>query len=61
MVRRIEKYVCKDCGHEFIGMDMEWNCTASSYPVRCPKCGSTHTSPKHTSTIGKIIKALKSK
>ncbi len=46
MVRYIGKYVCKDCGHEFIGMDVEWNATAASYPVQCPKCGSIHTAPR---------------
>lgn len=61
MVRRVGKYVCKDCGEEFIGMDIEWNCTAASYPVRCPKCGSTHTAPKYEFPFGKIIRKLKSK
>ncbi len=46
MVRNTEKYVCKDCGHKFIGMDIEWNGTADSYPVKCPKCGSLHTAPR---------------
>lgn len=37
MDRGLYKYVCKDCGHEFFGVDMEWLCTAKSAPVKCPK------------------------
>lgn len=33
MDREIYKYKCSDCGHEFIGVDMELNCTAESAPV----------------------------
>lgn len=33
MDRGIYKYKCSDCGHEFIGVDMELNCTAESAPV----------------------------
>ena len=40
----VYKYKCSDCGHEFIGVDMELNCTAESAPVKCPKCGSLNTS-----------------
>lgn len=43
MDRGIYKYKCSDCGHEFIGVDMELNCTAKSAPVKCPKCGSLKT------------------
>lgn len=43
MDRGLYKYVCKDCGHEFFGVDMEWLCTAKSAPVKCPKCGSFNT------------------
>lgn len=45
MDRGIYKYKCSDCGHEFIGIDMELNCTAASVSVKCPKCGSWHTMP----------------
>ena len=45
MLRGIRTYVCKDCGHKFKALDMEWNATAASYPVKCPKCGSMHTYP----------------
>ena len=58
MVRYVGKYVCKDCGYKFIGMDMEWNCTAASYPVRCPNCGSPRTAPLYSSLIGRIFKML---
>lgn len=43
MLRGVYKYVCADCGHEFIGADIEWQATAHSQPVMCPKCGSDHT------------------
>ena len=43
MDRGIYKYKCSDCGHEFIGIDMELNCTVASVPVKCPKCGSLNT------------------
>ena len=43
MDRGIYKYKCIDCGHEFIGIDMELNCTSASVPVKCPKCGSLNT------------------
>lgn len=43
MDRGLYKYVCKDCRHEFVGVDMELNCTAESAPVKCPKCGSLKT------------------
>lgn len=43
MYRGIYKYKCSDCGHEFIGIDMELNCTAASVSVKCPKCGSLNT------------------
>ena len=43
MLRGLYKYVCKDCGHKFIGADIELNATAASMPVKCPKCGSINT------------------
>ena len=43
MIRGLYKYVCKDCGHKFIGADIELNATAASMPVKCPKCGSINT------------------
>ncbi len=43
MIRGFYKCTCKDCGHKFIGADVEYMCTAASAPVKCPKCGSTNT------------------
>ena len=43
MLRGIKTFVCEDCGHRFKALDMEWNATAASYPVKCPKCGSMNT------------------
>lgn len=43
MLRGAKTFVCKDCGHRFKALDMEWNATAASYPVKCPKCGSMNT------------------
>ena len=43
MLRGLYKYVCKDCGHKFIGADIELNATAAYGPVKCPKCGSINT------------------
>ena len=36
MLRGLYKYVCKDCGHKFIGADIELNATAASVPVKFP-------------------------
>ena len=57
MLRGIRTFVCDDCGHEFKGMDMEWNATAASAPVRCPQCGSYHTAPTSASGGG-ILKSI---
>ena len=43
MLRGVKTFVCKDCGHKFMALDMEWKATAASYPVKCPKCGSMNT------------------
>ncbi len=43
MIRGFYKCTCKDCGHKFIGADVEYMCTAASAPVKCPKCGSLNT------------------
>ena len=45
MLRGMRTFVCDNCGHKFKGMDIEWNATAMSQPLRCPKCGSYHTCP----------------
>ena len=45
MVRGTTRFKCNECGHKFTGMDMEWNTTIYTAPVRCPQCGSMHTYP----------------
>lgn len=35
MIRFITKFKCKECGHTFIGADVEDNATAASMPVKC--------------------------
>ncbi len=39
MLRGIKTFVCKDCGHRFKALDMEWNATATSYPVNVQSVG----------------------
>lgn len=39
MLRGIVTCKCACCGAEFRAPDIEWNATAKSAPVRCPKCG----------------------
>lgn len=55
MIRYIGKYVCRDCKHEFIGADVEWNASSASYPVRCPECGSLNTRADYPSAIGDFV------
>ena len=43
MLRGIKTFVCDNCGHKFKGMDIEWNATIWSQPLKCPNCGSYHT------------------
>lgn len=45
MLRGWSKFVCNECGHKFVGMDLEYQCTALSAPLKCPACGSWHTRP----------------
>ena len=40
MLRGIKTFVCDNCGHKFKGMDIEWNATIWSQPLKCPNCGS---------------------
>ena len=63
MVRGIKTFVCKDCGHKLIGLDIEGNATINSMPVKCPKCGSWHTKSGVYPTwlIGEIIRLLRGK
>ena len=46
MIRGKKKFKCDDCGHVFEALDIEWQATAYSTPMPCPKCGSHHTMPK---------------
>ena len=46
MLRGKETFKCDDCGHTFEALDIEWQATAYSQPMPCPKCGSRHTMPK---------------
>lgn len=39
MLRGIVTCKCAYCGAEFNALDIEWNATAKSAPVRCPECG----------------------
>ena len=45
MLRGTRTFICDNCGHKFKGGDFEWNCTAFSAPLKCPKCGRFHTYP----------------
>lgn len=45
MIRGKIPFRCTDCHKIFIGMDIEWQATALSMPVTCPKCGSKRTLP----------------
>lgn len=56
MLRGIKTFVCKDCGHRFKALDMEWNATADSYPVKCPKCGSMNTKQLFSNERYKCLK-----
>lgn len=45
MVRGQRLFKCDDCKKVFWGLDIEYMCTAFSYPVSCPRCGKSHTWP----------------
>ena len=32
MLRGVKTFVCKDCGHKFKALDMEWNFLSSKMP-----------------------------
>ena len=51
MLRGKRTFICDNCGHKFKGGDFEWNCTAFSAPLKCPKCGSFHTYPYNSGGI----------
>lgn len=37
MLRGRKKFKCDDCGHVFEAIDIEWQATAYSQPMPCPK------------------------
>ena len=45
MIRGKIPFRCTDCHKVFIDVDIEWGATVFSVPMKCPKCGSTHTLP----------------
>lgn len=47
MLRGFIKFHCTECGNNFIGPDIEYAATVFSMPLRCPKCQSIRTLPKH--------------
>lgn len=55
MLRGFTTFVCDNCGHEFEAPDIEWQATAASQPMKCPKCGSMNTHPG-----GSVWKPIKS-
>lgn len=63
MLRGFRTFVCKDCGHEFVAPDIEWQATAASQPMKCPKCGSMNTHPGGSTwkTIKFFLRMLKGK
>lgn len=46
MLRGTTKFTCDDCGHRFVGLDMEWMASVYTMPQKYPKCGSMHTYPR---------------
>ncbi len=55
MLRGTRLFVCDNCGHKFKGMDIEWNATALSQPLKCPNCGSYHTCPDSFMGLNKFV------
>ena len=45
MLRGKKTFKCDDCGYTFEALNIEWQATAYSQPMPCPKCGSRHTMP----------------
>ena len=45
MLRGRTLFVCDECSNHFSGLDIEYQATVLSAPVRCPKCQSWHTMP----------------
>lgn len=45
MVRGKTLFRCTKCNKIFSALDIEWNATVFSVPMRCPKCESIRTLP----------------
>ena len=45
MIRGKIPFRCTDCHKIFIDVDIEWGATIYSVPMKCQKCGSSHTLP----------------
>ena len=45
MLRGKTTFICTKCDHRFEAMDIEYQGTAYSTPMPCPKCGSRRTRP----------------
>lgn len=45
MVRGSTTFICTNCKHKFLGMDIELGATALSQPISCHKCKSIRTRP----------------
>ena len=62
MLRGIVTCKCAYCGAEFRAPDIEWNATAKSAPVRCPKCGM-YNDIDHcgvgTGMLGRLFRKIK--
>lgn len=52
MIRGIVTCRCAYCGAEFKAPDIEWNATAMSALVRCPKCGQYNDINRCRSGLG---------
>ena len=45
MFRGVKLFKCDNCKKVTIALELELGSTALSQPIKCPKCGSWHTSP----------------
>lgn len=48
MLLGTKTFECDKCRNKFEGMAMEYMCTSTVAPLKCPKCGSWHTFPAST-------------
>lgn len=45
MIRGTITFICDNCHERFEALDIEYQASALSAPMQCPKCGSWHTMP----------------